>query len=64
VAVSFFATLKTELVHRVSWQTRAAAHRDLERFIDVWYNHQRRHAALGYHSPVQYERDLARLLIT
>ena len=30
----------------------------------VWYNHQRRHAALGYRSPVQYERDLARLLIT
>jgi len=63
VAESFFATLKTELVHRVSWPTRAAAHRDLERFIDVWYNHQRRHAALGYRSPVQYERDMARLLI-
>jgi transposase InsO family protein len=63
VAESFFATLKIELVHRVSWPTRAAAHRDLERFIDVWYNHQRRHAALGYRSPVQYERDMARLLI-
>ena len=63
VAESFFATLKTELVHRVSWPTRAAAHRDLECFIEVWYNHQRRHAALGYRSPVQYERELARLLI-
>jgi len=61
VAESFFATLKTELVHRVRWPTRAAAHRDLERFIDGWYNHQRRHAALGFRSPVEYERHLARL---
>jgi transposase InsO family protein len=63
VAESFFATLKTELVHRVAWPTRAAAQRDLARFIDQWYNHQRRHAALGYRSPVDYERRLARLLI-
>jgi putative transposase len=63
VAESFFATLKTELVHRVTWPTRAAARADLERFINVWYNHQRRHAALGYRSPVDYERTLARVLI-
>jgi transposase InsO family protein len=61
VAESFFATLKSELVHRVTWPTRAAAQRDLEHFIDIWYNHQRRHAALGYRSPVAYERDLARI---
>ena len=61
VAESFFATLKTELVHRVHWPTRRAAHDDLERFIR-WYNHQRRHAALGYRSPVDYERNLARVL--
>jgi transposase InsO family protein len=61
VAESFFATLKTELVHRVSWPTRAAAQQDLERFL-IWYNHQRRHAALQYQSPVDYERNLARVL--
>jgi putative transposase len=63
VAESFFATLKTELVHRVTWPTRAAANQDLERWIDVWYNQQRRHAALGFHSPVHYERERAKLLI-
>jgi transposase InsO family protein len=63
VAESFFATLKTELVPRARWPTRAAAHRALSNFIDRWYNHQRRHAALGYRSPVQYERELARLRI-
>jgi putative transposase len=61
VVESFFATLKTELVADARWPTRAAAHRDLSVFIDVWYNRQRRHASLGYRSPVQYERDLARL---
>lgn len=61
VAESFFATLKTELVHEAQWATRAAARRALAAFIDCWYNHQRRHAALGYRSPVEYERELARL---
>jgi putative transposase len=61
VMESFFATLKTELVHGARWATRAAACRDLTEYIDRWYNHQRRHAALGYRSPVEYERALARL---
>ena len=63
VVESFFATLKTELVHGAQWPTRAAARRAVAAFIDCWYNHQRRHAALGYRSPVEYERELARLRI-
>jgi transposase InsO family protein len=63
VVESFFATLKTELATSNRWPTRAAAQRDLGEFIDRWYNHQRLHASLGYRSPVQYERDLARLRI-
>jgi transposase InsO family protein len=63
VAESFFATLKVELAETARWATRAAAQHDLSEFIDRWYNHQRRHATLGYRSPVQYERDLARLRI-
>ena len=60
VAESFFATLKRELVTRTRWTTRAEAQQALTRFIDHWYNHQRRHSALGYLSPVAYERQLAR----
>ena len=63
VAESFFATLKTELVGAAQWPTRAAARRALAAYIDCWYNHQRRHAALGYRSPVEYERELARLRV-
>jgi putative transposase len=61
VVESFFATLKTELVADAHWATRAEAHRQLVSFIDVWYNHQRRHASLGYRSPVEYERTLTQL---
>lgn len=61
VAESFFATLKRELVPARRWPTRAAAVRDLRAFIEQWYNHQRRHAALGYQSPIDYERGLAQL---
>ena len=61
VVESFFATLKTELVHGERWPTRAAAERALTEFIDRWYNHQRRHSALGFRSPVEYERALAQL---
>ena len=59
VVESFFATLKTELAP-MRWATRAAAQRDLGIFIDAWYNLHRRHSALGYRSPMQYERELAR----
>lgn len=59
VVESFFATLKTELAHAARWPTRAAARRALTEYIDRWYNHQRRHATLGYRSPVAYERALA-----
>lgn len=55
VAESFFATLKTELVHEADWSTRAAARAAVFEYLEVWYNRQRRHSALGYLSPVEYE---------
>jgi transposase InsO family protein len=61
VAESFFATLKRELVRSARWATRAEAHHALTRFIDQWYNHQRRHSALGFLSPIAYERQLAQV---
>jgi putative transposase len=61
VVESFFATLKTELVHDAHWRTRSEAVTALRQFIDVWYNQQRRHASLGFCSPIQYERRLAQL---
>jgi putative transposase len=62
VAESFFATLKAELGTRRPWPTHAAAQHDLGEFIDRWYNRRRRHASLGYQTPVAYDRTLAQLL--
>jgi putative transposase len=53
---SFFATLKKELVHDEDYQTRQEARASIFEFIEVFYNRVRRHSALGYKSPIEYER--------
>jgi transposase InsO family protein len=53
---SFFATLKTELVHTRTWPTRQAARTAIYEYIEVFYNRRRRHSALNYLSPTDYER--------
>ena len=54
-AESFFGTLKTELVHQQHYATRAAARRAIFEYMEVFYNRQRRHSALGYKSPAEFE---------
>ena len=51
---SFFATLKTEYSHR-RIATVQEARQAVFDFIEIWYNRQRRHSALGFLSPEQYE---------
>ena len=51
VAESFFATVKTELIHRRPWPTRKAATSAIFDYIEGWYNTRRRHSTLGYLSP-------------
>jgi putative transposase len=52
---SFFSTLKTELVHQQIYATRQAARSSIFEYIEVFYNRQRRHSALGYLSPEAFE---------
>jgi putative transposase len=52
---SFWATLKTELVHHQHYATRAQAHQSIFEYIEVFYNRQRLHSALGYRSPEAFE---------
>ena len=56
VAESFFATLKTELVYRQAWPTRAAARSAVFEYIEAFYNRQRIHSSLDYQSPADFER--------
>ena len=55
VAESFFATLKVELVHESRWNTRTQARTELFEYIELFYNRQRRHSALGYLCPNEFE---------
>ena len=55
VAESFFATLECELLDRYDWPTRQALRTAVFDFIEVFYNRQRRHSTLDYHTPVDYE---------
>lgn len=55
---SFFHSLKTERVYGTVYRTRAQARREIFEYIEVWYNRQRLHSALGYLTPVQYEQRL------
>jgi putative transposase len=56
VSESFFGTLKTELVYPTRFSTRAEARAAIFDYIEVFYNRQRRHSALGYLSPIEFER--------
>jgi putative transposase len=56
MAESFFATLECELLDRQRFRTPAQAAPVVFEWIEGWYNSQRRHSALGYLSPNDFER--------
>ena len=58
MAESFFATLKAELIDTRPWPTRRAARQAIFEWIEVWYNRQWSHSALGYQSPGAFEQAL------
>ena len=60
-AESFFHTLKTELIYQNNYQTREDAKQDIFEYIEVFYNRKRRHSALGYLSPEQFEKRYLRI---
>ena len=53
---SFFAMLECELLERRRFKTQADARMAVFAFIEGFYNPRRRHSALGYLSPVAFER--------
>jgi putative transposase len=53
---SFFATLECELLDRQRFRNQAEAKMAVFDFIEGWYNPRRRHSALGYLSPIAFER--------
>lgn len=56
VAESFFATLECELIDRETFRNRTEARMAAFDFIEGFYNPRRRHSALQYLSPAEFER--------
>ena len=54
---SFFHTLKTELIYFEKYQTRQEARGSIFEYIELFYNRVRRHSALNYFSPAEFERN-------
>lgn len=52
---SFFATLECELIDRRCFTNQAEAKLAIFEYIEGWYNPHRRHSAIGYKSPINYE---------
>ena len=52
---SFWATLKTELIHQSHYATREQAKAAIFEYIEVFYNRKRLHSSLGYVSPESFE---------
>ena len=50
---SFFASLKKEHVHHARFRTREEARAAVFDYIEVFYNRQRLHSALGYRTPFE-----------
>jgi transposase InsO family protein len=53
---SFFGTLKAECVERHTFQTQDDAQRRVFEYLEVFYNRQRVHSALGYRAPITFEQ--------
>ncbi len=52
----FPKTIKIEMIWRTKFNTSAEAHNAIARYIDGFYNPIRRHSALDYLSPAQFEK--------
>ena len=57
-AETFFSSLKNELTHHEPFNSIDEARRKLFDYIEVFYNRQRKHQALGYRSPVEFDRQV------
>ena len=55
ILLTFFKTIKADLIWRRSWETHRQAETAIFQYINGFYNPRRRHSALGWKSPVAFE---------
>ena len=59
VMESFFGTYKQEWAHHHRWHGLLDARASTHDYIDVFYNRQRLHSALGYRTPAEADEEVA-----
>jgi putative transposase len=52
---SFWSSIQIELLDRQKWKTRVGLANAIFDYIEIFHNRQRRHSALGYRTPIEYE---------
>lgn len=52
---SFWSSMQIELLNRQRWKTRVELANAIFDYIEIFHNRQRRHSALGYRTPIEYE---------
>jgi transposase InsO family protein len=63
ITESFFGTMKRELVHHCSFESRSEAQSLIFRYIECFYNRRRRHSSIGYQAPEEYERLFSKIAV-
>lgn len=64
VMEAFFSRLKVELIYAENYQTMEDARAGIFEYIELFYNHTRRHSANGYVSPNDRERQYEQLTVS
>ena len=64
VMESFFGRFKVELIYAENYKTAEAAHASIFEYIEISYNRQRRHSAVDYMSPHEYEQQYKQLTVS
>lgn len=57
MAESFFAALKNEWIHRMTFATRSEGRQAIVHYIEGFYNRQRLHSGLGYKTPLEVHNE-------
>jgi transposase InsO family protein len=52
---SFWSSMQIELLNRKKWKTRVELANAIFDYIEIFHNRRRRHSALGYRTPIEYE---------
>ena len=57
VVEAFGSRMQVELLDRRRWRTRIEPANAIFEYLEIWHNRRRRHSALGWVSPIEFENN-------